>query len=196
MHHFSLPRSFSDIEKVKKISHHYPPEQRDNLKKKNWLIFPLYFGKNSLDLFSNGLGILAISQGSQDIGPGNYILRMHRNYSEHVLGFPTGSAGKESSCNAGDAGSIPGSGRLPGGGNSNPLQYSCLKKVLSTEEPGGLPSKWPQRVGRGWETKHTCFRHFCSIESPDTSAGKIVLMELSAFCVNAIEQPYLKSQSH
>ena len=77
---------------------------------------------------------------------------MGRNDGEHVLGFPTGSAGKESACNAGDtgdAGLIPRSGRLPGGGNSNPLQYFCLKKILSTEEPGGLPSKWSQRVGPG-----------------------------------------------
>ena len=77
---------------------------------------------------------------------------MGRNDGEHVLGFPAGSAGKESACNAGDTGdtgSIPGSGRLPGGGNSNPLQYSCLKNILSTEEPGGLLSKWSQRVGPG-----------------------------------------------
>ena len=36
-------------------------------------------------------------------------------------------SGKESSCNAGDQGSIPGSGRSPGEGNGNPLQYSCLE---------------------------------------------------------------------
>ena len=41
-------------------------------------------------------------------------------------GFPGGSADKESTCNAGDLGSIPGLGRSPGGGNGNPLQYSCL----------------------------------------------------------------------
>ena len=49
-------------------------------------------------------------------------------------GFPGGSDGKESACNAGDPGSIPRSGRSPGKGNGNPLQYSCL----GTEEPGGL----------------------------------------------------------
>ena len=38
-----------------------------------------------------------------------------------------GSEGKASACNAGDPGSIPGSGRSPGEGNGNPLQYSCLK---------------------------------------------------------------------
>ena len=38
-----------------------------------------------------------------------------------------GSDSKESACNAGDLGSIPGSGRSPGGGHGNPLQYSCLE---------------------------------------------------------------------
>ena len=42
-------------------------------------------------------------------------------------GFPDSSAGKESTCNAGDMGSIPGSGRFPGGGHGNRLQYSCLE---------------------------------------------------------------------
>ena len=40
--------------------------------------------------------------------------------------FPGGSEGKASAYNARDPGSIPGSGRSPGEGNSNPLQYSCL----------------------------------------------------------------------
>ena len=42
------------------------------------------------------------------------------------LGFPGGSVVKNLPSSAGDAGSIPGSGRSPGGGNGNPLQYSCL----------------------------------------------------------------------
>ena len=41
--------------------------------------------------------------------------------------FPGGSDCKESACNTGDPGSIPGSGKSPGGGNGNPLQYSCLE---------------------------------------------------------------------
>ena len=41
-------------------------------------------------------------------------------------GFPGGSDGKQSACNAGDWGSIPGSGRSPREGNGNPFQYSCL----------------------------------------------------------------------
>ena len=42
-------------------------------------------------------------------------------------GYRGGSEGEESACNAGDAGLISGSGRSPGEGNDNPLQYSCLK---------------------------------------------------------------------
>ena len=42
-------------------------------------------------------------------------------------GFPGGSEGKASACNAGDLDSIPGLGRSPGEGNGNPLQYSCLE---------------------------------------------------------------------
>ena len=44
-----------------------------------------------------------------------------------LMDFSGSSAGKESSCNAGDLGLIPGLGRSPGAGNGNPLQYSCLE---------------------------------------------------------------------
>ena len=46
-------------------------------------------------------------------------------------GSPGGSDGKESACNAGDPGLIPGSGRSLGGGNGNPLQYSCLGNTMN-----------------------------------------------------------------
>ena len=45
-------------------------------------------------------------------------------------GFPGGSDSKASACNAGDQGLIPGSGRFPGEGNGNPLQYSCLENSM------------------------------------------------------------------
>ena len=48
------------------------------------------------------------------------------NY-EITLGFPGGSDGKESTCNAGDLGLIPGLRRPPGRGHGNPLQYSCVE---------------------------------------------------------------------
>ena len=50
-------------------------------------------------------------------------------------GFPSGkpllSNSKESDCSAGDLGWIPGSGRSPGEGNGNPLQYSCLEDSMN-----------------------------------------------------------------
>ena len=48
----------------------------------------------------------------------------------HTLGFPGGSVVKNLLVNAGDLGSIPGSGRPPGEGNSNPLQYSCMENPM------------------------------------------------------------------
>ena len=45
-------------------------------------------------------------------------------------GFPSGSDGKESACNARDRGSIPGLGRSPGEGDGNPFQYSCLGNLM------------------------------------------------------------------
>ena len=45
-------------------------------------------------------------------------------------GFLGRSSGKESTCNVGDLGSIPGSGRSPGEGNGNPFQYSCLENPM------------------------------------------------------------------
>ena len=51
-----------------------------------------------------------------------------------------GADGKESVCNAGDPGSIPGLGRSPVERNGNPLQYSRLENPMDREEPGGLQS--------------------------------------------------------
>ena len=51
-------------------------------------------------------------------------------YALPLLGFPGGSAGKESACNAGDLGSIPGLERSPGEGKGYPLQYSGLGDSL------------------------------------------------------------------
>ena len=46
------------------------------------------------------------------------------------MGFPDGSVGRESICNAGDPGSISGLGRSAGEGTGNPLQYSCLENPM------------------------------------------------------------------
>ena len=59
--------------------------------------------------------------------------RRNRLPTPVFLGFPCGSAGKESACNAGDLGLIPGWGRSPGEGNGHPLQYSCLENPREGE---------------------------------------------------------------
>ena len=57
------------------------------------------------------------------------------------LGFPCGSAGKESACNAGDLGSIPGLGRSPGEGKGYPLQYSGLENSTDCKVHGVAKSQ-------------------------------------------------------
>ena len=83
-------------------------------------------------------------------------------YSGLQWGFPGGSVGKESTCNAGNAGdegSIPGSGRSPGGGHGNPLQYSCL------EDPHGQRSLMGYSPGatKSWTRLSTGSRKSCLI---------------------------------
>ena len=63
-----------------------------------------------------------------------------------IMVFPGGSDGKESACNAGDPGSIPGSGRCPGGGNGHPVQYSCLENPMVR----GVWKAIVHRVARSW----------------------------------------------
>ena len=64
------------------------------------------------------LGLVKSSQG------------LNRRDLKKCLGFPGGSDGKESACNAWNPGSIPGLGRSPGEGNGNPLQYPCLENLV------------------------------------------------------------------
>ena len=67
-----------------------------------------------------------------------------------VLGFPGSSGGKESACNAGDPGSIPGLGRSPGEGISYPLQYSWSSLVAQVVK--NPPAKWETWFQpMGWE---------------------------------------------
>ena len=61
--------------------------------------------------------------------------------------FPGGSDGKTSACNVGDLGSIPRSGKFPGEGNGNPLQYSCLENPMDGVAWWRLLSMGSQRVG-------------------------------------------------
>ena len=67
------------------------------------------------------------------------------------LGIPGGSDSKESACNAGDPGSISGSGRSPGDGNGCPFQYSCLKKFHGQRSLAGY-SPWGHKNTTEWLT--------------------------------------------
>ena len=74
------------------------------------------------------------------------------NYVLYIVpqGFPHSSVGKESTCNAGDPGSIPGSGRYPGKGIGYPLQYSWASLVAQLIKT--LPAMWETWVqSLGWE---------------------------------------------
>ena len=60
-----------------------------------------------------------------------YSVKLESQNTEFKLRlFLCGSDGKESACSGGDPGLIPGSGRSPGGGHDNPLQYSCLENPM------------------------------------------------------------------
>ena len=63
-----------------------------------------------------------------------------------VLGFPCGSAGKKSACDAGDLGSIPGLGRSPGEGKRYPLQYSGLENSTDCIVHGVVKSDTTERL--------------------------------------------------
>ena len=71
-------------------------------------------------------------------------------HSFHMLDFPGGSDGKVSVYNSGDLGLIPGSGRFPGEGNGNPLQYSCLESPMD----GGAWCPWGRKESDMTEQLH------------------------------------------
>ena len=75
--------------------------------------------------------------------PGSRQILRHSKYfsimNSATWGFPGGSHGKESACNAGDPDLITGLGRSSGEGNGNPLQYSCLENSIDRGD-------WPATV--------------------------------------------------
>ena len=86
-------------------------------------------------------------------------------------GFPGGSDGKESACNAGDLGSIPEFRTSPRGGHGNPLQYSCLENPYGQRSLVGY-SPWGHKESDTTErlSSHICMAEFlcCSPETTTT----------------------------
>ena len=78
------------------------------------------------------------------------------------MGFPGGSDSKDSACNAGDPGLIPGLGRFPGEGNGNPLQYSCL------ENPRDRGAWWATNSPWGYKQSDMSERLTLSLSHEDT----------------------------
>ena len=78
------------------------------------------------------------------------------------MGFPGGSEVKASACNAGDLGSIPGSGRSPGEGNGNPLQYSFLEN--------------PMDGGAWWATVHGVAKSWTRLSDFPSHTDKLLLL--------------------
>ena len=94
-------------------------------------------GKKALLILRGVIGYTAHFHTAEFSGPTLFLCSVGLAIFHPVVvwGFPHSSVGKESACNAGDLGLIPGLGRSPGEGNGNPLQYSCLENPW-TEEPG------------------------------------------------------------
>ena len=98
---------------------------------------------------------------------------------KYYLGFPGGLEVKASACNAGNLGSTPGSGRSPGEGNGNPLQYSCLEN--------------PTDGGAWWATVHGVAKRWTRL-SDFTFAFKIsFFLELRALYP---DRPQVESWLH
>ena len=94
------------------------------------------------------------------------------------MDFPGGPDGKASACSAGDPGSIPGSGRSPGEGHGNPLQYSCLEKSHG----------WRSLVGyRPWgrkESDATERLHFLSVSNSARGVDIFYISHVSSVLVS------------
>ena len=92
----------------------------------------------------------------------------------YIPGFPGGSDGKESACNVGDLGFVPGLGRFPGGGYGNPLQHSGLENPLGQRSLAGC-SPWGHKESDTTERLSTAH-----------SYTPLKLNMFSTFCVPAL----------
>ena len=127
----------------------------------SWLYFfySQVFKNMGASLVAQLIKILPAMQETQfDSWVGKISWRRDRLPIRVFLGLPGGSDEKESTCNVGDLGLIPGLGRSPGGEPGNPLWYSCL------ENPHGqmslvARSMGSQRVRHDWASKHGTAQH-------------------------------------
>ena len=90
----------------------------------------------------------------QDLGETASQLDLQKDRAMGNMGFPADSDSKESACNAGYLGSVPGLGRPPGEGHSSPLQCSCLKNPHRQRNLASY-SPWCHKVRHDWATRHS-----------------------------------------
>ena len=102
--------------------------------------------------------------------------------------FQGGSVGKESTCNAGDVGSIPGLGRSPGRGHGNPLEYSCLENLMDK----GV--WWPtvHKVAKRWTRQMTKHAGMPQTSRSETFPLSFPQETLSRTKWRKVSQPLLK----
>ena len=112
-------------------------------------------GENLLD-FLELRQVLSTYDGQFDSWVGKIHWRRDRLLTPVFLGFPCGSAGKESTCNVGNLGSIPGLGRSPGVGNGYPLQYSGLENSINCIVHGFIEWDMTERLSLHFLTLTTC----------------------------------------
>ena len=127
-----------------------------------WVAFPFSRGfswPRNWTQISCIAGRFFINWTMREVQTHTYIyIHTHIHTYKHMC-FPRGSDGKESACNAGDLGSIPGSGISPGEGMAT--RSSILAwRIPWTKEPGGLESTGLQRVRQNWMTNTFIFSSF------------------------------------
>ena len=123
--------------------------------------------------------------------------RRDRLLTSVFLGFPGGSFGKESACNAGDLGLIPGLGRPPGRGHDNPLQYSCLEYPCGQRNLVGC-SPWGHKESDTTEWLSTVWHSIVASYNPIIKEESLSpLVKVIRKLKNGLEEkalPYEKTQ--
>ena len=130
--------------------------------------FRFCLGFTTTSSFTEDFPLLQRRKPQFDSWVGQIRWRRDRLPTSVFLGFPCGSAGKESACNVGDQGSIPGLGRSPGEGKGYPLQYSSLENSMGCIVHGVTKSR----------TRLSDF-HF-PFPSPDLLNSTVIISDFSA----------------
>ena len=106
--------------------------------------------------------------------PGSFLSGLELNPNLTGVGLPGWLSGRESLWNAGDMGSVPGSGRSPREGNSNPLQFSCLGNIMDRGAWWAIIHGTVHGVAKELDT--TCFPGNSEYKASSSSAGDLGLI--------------------